>query len=37
MFNVDFETALSTAQNLYAFIQYDVADVLQDGLLSVRM
>ena len=37
MFNVDFETALSTSQNLYAFIQYDVAYVLQDGLLSVRM
>ena len=37
VFNVNWESALSTSQNLYAFVQYDVAYVLQDGLLSVRM
>ena len=37
VFNVNWESALSTSQNLYAYICYDTAYVLQDGLLSVRM
>jgi hypothetical protein len=36
-FNVTWDSALSTNQNLYAFVCYDVAYQLQDGLLNVRM
>ena len=37
VFNVNWESALSTSQNMYCAIQYDVMYILQDGLLSVRM
>jgi hypothetical protein len=36
MLNVNWESALAEACNLYAYCCYDLAYVLQDGLLSVR-